>query len=431
MRKALLAAACAALACAAGAAAATDGGPVGGTTTAVAAGPGIQGDAHVDGSLVAFLDRQPEPDAVHLLDLASGADTVLPSPGVRDVLPDVDGGRVAFTRLTETASEIWLHDAASGTTTHVAPDALELRWGPSLGGPSLAWAEGHCAAQSCSGSELYTTVVVDDLASGTVTDLSGTDALNDAPAVSPDGTVVAWLRCSLQIGECDVAYSTKTAGVWSPPTVLATPETEYPPATDGTLLVYPRWSGSEYDLVYRSLATGEEHVLALPGNQSSPAVDDGLIVAESDGDIVAYEPSTDTLYTVTASPEVEFSPDVDVRADGSVVVAYSSWVADGDSDVHAVTFPRPSVAGGSPEQRLGDLEAQVEALGLPNGTESSLLAKLQAASASLAAGGTTAACGSLGAFVAEAQAQSGKKIPAADAAALVEAAEALEQALGC
>jgi parallel beta-helix repeat protein len=78
-----------------------------------------------------------------------------------------------------------------------------------------------------------------------------------------------------------------------------------------------------------------------------------------------------------------------------------------------------------------DLVGQVQGLGLPTGTANSLVAKLQAALGSISAGDATTACNQLNAFINEVQAQSGKKIDAPDATALIQAAEKIKTELGC
>ena len=83
-----------------------------------------------------------------------------------------------------------------------------------------------------------------------------------------------------------------------------------------------------------------------------------------------------------------------------------------------VVAPRPPVA-----QQIQSLIAQVQSLGLNKGTENSLLAKLNAALASVNRGNTESAREQLGAFINEVSAQSGKKIPAQQAAALTAAAQ--------
>jgi hypothetical protein len=86
--------------------------------------------------------------------------------------------------------------------------------------------------------------------------------------------------------------------------------------------------------------------------------------------------------------------------------------------ITVVAAPPPPVA-----QQIQSLIAQVQSLGLKKGTENSLLAKLNAALASVNRGNTESARGQLGAFINEVSAQSGKKIPAEHAAALIAAAQ--------
>lgn len=91
-----------------------------------------------------------------------------------------------------------------------------------------------------------------------------------------------------------------------------------------------------------------------------------------------------------------------------------------------------SVCGAKTADELTqDLVGQVQGLGLPTGTANSLVAKLQAALGSISAGDATTACNQLNAFINEVQAQSGKKIDASDATALIEAAENIKTDLGC
>jgi hypothetical protein len=74
------------------------------------------------------------------------------------------------------------------------------------------------------------------------------------------------------------------------------------------------------------------------------------------------------------------------------------------------------------------LTVQLQSFNLPFGTASSLLAKLQAAEA---AGPSSAACSDLSDFIAEAQAQSGKRLTVAQANELITTAIQVEVARGC
>lgn len=71
----------------------------------------------------------------------------------------------------------------------------------------------------------------------------------------------------------------------------------------------------------------------------------------------------------------------------------------------------------------------VKSLQLPAGTERSLLAKLEAAKRSFERGNRTAGLGQLNAFSGEVWAQSGKKIPSADATRMIAQVEDLESCL--
>lgn len=85
-----------------------------------------------------------------------------------------------------------------------------------------------------------------------------------------------------------------------------------------------------------------------------------------------------------------------------------------------ITVTPPPVAA-----QIQSLIVQVRSLGLPHGTENSLLAKLNAALASVNRGDIGSAEGQLGAFMNEVNAQRGKKISEQDADALIAAAQAI------
>src|SRR6266568_7605673 len=77
------------------------------------------------------------------------------------------------------------------------------------------------------------------------------------------------------------------------------------------------------------------------------------------------------------------------------------------------------------------LIALVQSLGLPSGTANSLIVKLQAAAGALDRGNIQAACGSLGAFLNEVNAQTGKHLTTAQADLLSVEATRIRAVLGC
>jgi hypothetical protein len=82
-------------------------------------------------------------------------------------------------------------------------------------------------------------------------------------------------------------------------------------------------------------------------------------------------------------------------------------------------------------EQVGDLIALVRGLGLPSGTAKSLTVKLQAAANALDRGNTQVACGCLGAFLNEVNAQNGKKLPTAQADLLIAEAVRIRAVTGC
>jgi len=80
---------------------------------------------------------------------------------------------------------------------------------------------------------------------------------------------------------------------------------------------------------------------------------------------------------------------------------------------------------------IGSLVEIIRSYELPQGLENSLVTKLENALAALAVGDTETACGLVGAFVNETQAQDGKKLTAEQAGEMIDGAEAIRAAIGC
>lgn len=85
----------------------------------------------------------------------------------------------------------------------------------------------------------------------------------------------------------------------------------------------------------------------------------------------------------------------------------------------------------TPEEMIADLRIVISDLGLAKGMANSLDSKLRAALSALDAGQTAQACRSLQDLINHANAQSGKKLTASDAANIVAAAVGIRTELGC
>ncbi len=175
------------------------------------------------------------------------------------------------------------------------------------------------------------------------------------------------------------------------------------------------------DLLFTQLVTTPDctpPVLTVPGtitvNATSPA---GAAVS----------------YTVTATDNVDPSPVVVCAPPsgstfpiGATTVTCTATDASGNSATASFVV---IVTGAS--SQLGDLVSLVNGLGLQPGIATSLTAKLQTALAAANAGDLARACNLLDAFINEVQAQSGKKLTAAEAAQLIAEATRIKAVLGC
>jgi hypothetical protein len=170
---------------------------------------------------------------------------------------------------------------------------------------------------------------------------------------------------------------------------------------------------------------GVEFALGGSLNESVPSIAgqlvafSGLPLVATSHNIYVLDLTTFNLFQMPSVPGDQQLNDISLTPGGKVNVVWQ--VQQSNISVYAYSFNLPTAA-------LTDLGNLIAGFGLPAGTANSLLAKVRAAEASLAAGKTTAACNELGALINEASALSGKKL---EAAAIIAAAEAIRTALGC
>ena len=173
--------------------------------------------------------------------------------------------------------------------------------------------------------------------------------------------------------------------------------------------------------------------LALPGDQRDVRISGNLLVFESQTadqsyDVFVYDLSTARLYQVTNTPGVsETLSDIAAGCNGVNRIVYAAPATFGDFDVHAFTFQLTESTG----DQVNDLITVVQGLNLHDGTENSLISKLQDALAAINSSDTATACASLTAFINASQAQSGKKLTSEQVKQLVDAANEVKADLGC
>ena len=122
-------------------------------------------------------------------------------------------------------------------------------------------------------------------------------------------------------------------------------------------------------------------------------------------------------------------PDAD--GDGFVDEPYIIWTPEGPYGEYGNEDSLPWASEDSWRNGcfIQQLIVQVDELDLPKGTENSLMVKLENAARRLDDQNIGAAINSLNAFINEVEAQRGKKIPEADADALITAAQEMIEAL--
>ena len=392
-----------------------------GTTQAINNGPGNQTNPHIYCDLASYTnDDFQGASTIHYFDFSTSTDRVI--PGNQDLLSDIAGSRIAFTEVHADGDHVAVYDTVSQATTFV-PGAA--RSNPSIGGNLVAFED-----RSFSTNPNESEISVYDQSTGTVTRLTN-DALFDRnPAVSPTGNAVVWEKCQPNGTGCDI-YSAIQTGPGTYQTQLLTgPGEDRLPDTNGEIVVYISDKSGENDIYFQRVGGSTEFHLAIPGDQRDVSISGDLIAFESQVqvgyDVFVYDLSTGNLYQVTNTPGLnETLSDISVcNGIGRIVYAVPGA---GDFDVYAFTFQVPS----STANQIDDLIALVRSFNLPAGTESSFITKLQDALAAIEVSDTATACDSLTAFINACQAQSDKKLTAAQASQLINSATLIKTTLGC
>lgn len=313
-------------------------------------GPNDQTDPHVDKDFAAYTDVNAS--QIRYFSFSTGLNLAIPlGPSVLDILPDVSGGRIAFSRIERDRNAIMVFDIATSSLTEIDPHVGSNRIGGALGGNTLVYMDG--------GSYGNGGVYVYDLAANPPAApllLTGDSTIHQNPNVSPDGNTVVWEQCAVSIVNCNIFEGRLNNGVWTVSAVANTPDPEANPDTDGTWIVYDAsrtGNPTGQDIYFRAVAGSPEFQLALPGDQQNPSIKNGFIGFESraDGalsrDIFVYDIANNILYQVTSTPSVnETLNNISVLDNGDIRMAWASNDgAAGDEDIHATTFTpstRPS-----------------------------------------------------------------------------------------
>jgi hypothetical protein len=392
-----------------------------GATQPINAGKGHQTNPHVACNLASYTDDDLEgTSAIKYFDFATNTEHVVPGNGL-DRLSETDGRRIALTQLDATGDHIVLYDIASQTTTQIPGDH---NFDPVIGGNLVAFV--HGSASGGADIEVY------EQNTGNVTALTSDTLRNSFPAVSPDGNVVVWEKCQPNGTGCDIYSATQTGpGAFTTRQLTGAGEDHFPD-TNGQIVAYISDKSGENDIYFQRLGSSTEMHLSIPGDQRDLSISGNLIAFESgtpgNYDIFLYDLSTARLYQVTNTPGVaETLTDLVVGCNDINRIVYAIPGGFGDFDVWGFTFQ----LNDSTADQLNDLIVLVRSFGLHDGTENSLVTKLQDALAAIDVSDTAAACDSLTSFINGSQAQSGKKLTSDQVKQLVDSAVQVKSDLGC
>lgn len=326
-----------------------DGGAITIFPVQIDTGTGDQYDPHVNGDLVSYTS-----DArIRLYDFFSGNDSAMPAPpATTDLLSDVSGGQVVFTRIEASGqTPVLAYDTGTATTTPVDPVAIEQQYDPAIGGSTVAFID-------VNGS--FGEVVIATLG-GPAVQVTSDTRTDQSPSVAPSGDLVVYESCA---PDCDIHQAARKGTAWVVTDITTTDENEHNPDTDGSLIVYDAVPSGEQDIAWQAVGGGPEQRLELPGLQRDPRVRAGVISFESiplgsdHADLYLYQVATNRLFRVTTTPDDDSLNDLDVLADGRIRLVWSSGET-GQRDVYGATIELPPAG---PTYTFGGFRRPVDAL---------------------------------------------------------------------
>ncbi|MDC0708133.1 hypothetical protein POL68_06600 [Stigmatella sp. ncwal1] len=326
------------------------GAPLSGLRRVVNSGPGNQFEPHVSGSRVVYTHKAQGMSEVRWHELSTGQEGTIPGSSAYDVVADVSGDSVVFTRVLLT-SAIFTYDLKKGgPAVEIAPQMGAHRRGAVIGHRTLVWQD-----YSFEPRALQPEIATFDLETGVLTRLTNDSLLDRSPAVSADGRVIVWTKCVRETA-CDIWMAVAGKEGFETRALTGSQGDESQPQTNGQVVVYTSTRLEQglptQDIYWQAVGGGPEYRLALPGLDANPMLSGSLMAFERQDpsarglntDIMLFDMKTQTLYALTATLRSEHLNDISVDENGLVHVLWSTQ--ENGFDVRALTFQLP----GGPEE---------------------------------------------------------------------------------
>jgi uncharacterized repeat protein (TIGR01451 family) len=319
-----------------------------GTSVTVADGPGDSTDPQASGDWVSYTNNGTGSSEINYYNLATGTGASISNDGGNDTLSGISGTTLVYTH-EDTSGNFYIdtYDIGSGNPPAVVdPTPGSIRSNPAIGGNTVAWVD-------YTNDPAAPVIMVDDLATGTVTQLGNPDYPNLEPAVSPDGSVVTWVQCEPAGTPCDVWDAVLgSGGTWTVNQLTdgaASGVDSENPHTDGTIVTYSSNQGGTQDIYWQPAGGGTVQQVPNPDGdiEADPHTNGGLISFQDNDssgqtNIDVYSLATQTVYQVTSIGSATLA-DISVTPDGTARVVYEALAA-GQYNVYGFIFPVPQEA---------------------------------------------------------------------------------------
>lgn len=343
----------------AGAVIPTPGGPLTLTPIPVNVGIGDQTNPSVDQDLAAYSAIDRNNLQIRYFRFSTGVDLAVPNalPGgftAQDYLPHVQDERVVMTRMyPDGHNGIVLYDVPSATLVEVDPVPGSSRFGCSIGGNTVAYADVGVVDPVLQNGEIFAW----DVLTHAVVRLTNDARYDDSPVVAPSGDLIVWESCAQPYSDCNVMMAQRGPSGWVVTPVASSPLNETNPDTDGTLIAWQAdaGDGSGTDIYWVRAGSTDVQRLELARYQTNASVAGSVIAFESrappgvnnnpNNDVFLYDIATNRMFQITDTTGFnEALSDVTVLPTGEVRVV---WQADDEllpvrsNNIYAATFRLP------------------------------------------------------------------------------------------